>query len=354
MSSVRLSLLALALLAACDGNPFAPDPVAPEPEPDPGSISTLPGTTPARASASITRFEGKNVGPNDTDVNGNGFAFQNGQIGINPDNTFTVDNLAFDGDNVYARDTAPDGALPTSVRAFAAAATTNDPMTGVAVDQMTYRALYGASATGRSQFAIVRTGAYVPYGFGGFIYARTGGVTLPTAGDASYTGTYSALRDADGVPADGEKLTYVVGNMLMTIDFDDFNASESGVSKAGAVRGRVTGRRVYDLSGNDITQDVIDQIEADNNLSSNAMGGLLPVLVFDVGPGVIDTRGEIEGGIASSIPTSDGGSEGFESGTYYAVLSGANADEVVGVIVTTSVVNDVTLRETGGFILLRQ
>lgn len=171
MSSVRLSLLALALLAACDGNPFAPNAGST----DTGSVSSLPGTTNASASGSVTRREGKNVGPDDADVNGNGFAFQNGNIGINPDNTFTVDNLAFDGDNVYARNTAADGALPSSVRAFAADATTNDPMTGVAVDQMTYRALYGTSATGRSQFAIVRTGAYIPYGFGGFIYGRAGG-----------------------------------------------------------------------------------------------------------------------------------------------------------------------------------
>ena len=358
MSSVRLPLVALAFLASCGGNPFAPDAAAPAPEPVPASVSTLPGTTPTSANASVTRYEGKGVGPGGDAVLGNGYAFQTGQIGYNAgDATFSVDNLAFDGENVYTRDMAVDGALPEdarrSVRAYRAADSTVDPLTGVAVDQMTYRALYGTSASGRSKFAIVRTGSYVPYGFGGFIYARTGGVTLPTAGDASYSGTYTALRDADNVPPDGEKLTYVVGNMLMTIDFDDFNASESNI-RAGAVRGQITNRRIYDLAGNDITADVVALIESDNDLTAGRMNDALPTLIFDVGPGVTDAQGELEGGIGSQNWNSDGTTSPFETGKYYAVLSGPNAEEVVGVIVTTSKLGDATMRETGGFLLLRE
>jgi hypothetical protein len=38
---------------------------------------------------------------------------------------------------------------------------------------------------------------------------------------------------------------------------------------------------------------------------------------------------------------------------YYGVISGTNADEVVGVIVVTSEFDGYTARETGGFILYR-
>ena len=349
MSAIRLSLLALALLTACDGNPFAAGAGGGS---SAASVSTLPGTDKPRAGASIARREAEGQGTNG-EVTGNGFAFQNGQIQFDTlNNEFTVDNLAFDGANVYERDRAPDGALPIEVKAFAASSTYADAQTGALIDQFSYRALYGASTTGRSQFAIVRTGAYIPYGFGGFIYGRAGGVTLPTSGQANYTGTYTALRDAEGIPTDGEKLTYVVGDMTMAIDFDDFNANESGVSKAGAVTGFVENRHIFDLAGNDITQSVLDQINADHNLTTNAIDRL-PILNFSVGPGVIDANGEIEGALTSTIPKRAGGSEGFEEGKYYAVVSGDGADEVVGVIVVTSKINEITLRETGGFILYR-
>lgn len=80
----------------------------------------------------------------------------------------------------------------------------------------------------------------------------------------------------------------------------------------------------------------------------------LPTLVFSIGPGKLDVNGEAEGNLTSSITNGQGGSELFEQGKYYAVISGPNADEVGGVIVVTSTVADATLRETGGFILYRQ
>ncbi|NBZ88709.1 hypothetical protein [Stagnihabitans tardus] len=350
MQALRLSVLALALLTGCDGNPFAAGAGGGSAA---GSVASLPGTTAPRASGAIVRREAEGQGTTD-EVTGNGFAFQDNQINYDAANdTFAVDNLAFDGDNVYARTTAADGALPTEVRAYAASSTYADAQTGALIDQFSYRALYGVSTTGRSQFAIVRTGAYIPYGFGGFIYSRTSGVTLPGSGQANYTGTYTALRDAEGIPADGEKLTYVVGDMTMAIDFDDFNANASGVNKAGGVTGYVENRRIFDLAGNDITQSIVDQINDDNNLTTNAIAEL-PILNFSVGPGVIDANGEIEGDLTSTIPKQGGGAQGFEEGKYYAVVSGDDADEVVGVIVVTSQIDSVTLRETGGFILYRQ
>ena len=268
MSAVRFSLLALAVLAGCDGNPFTTPPgggTTANP-----SVSTLTTTTTTLApTASVERHE-VHVATDGANL-GNGFAFKDGKINYNAGNdTFSVDNLAFDGANVYTRTTAPDGKISSDVKAFAAASTYADAQTGVQIDQYSYRALYGVSKTGRSKFAIVRTGAYVPYGFGGFIYSRTGGVTLPTTGQAAYTGSYTALRDANADPG-GPKLFYVTGDMELNIDFEDFNPDESATGTGAGVDGHVFNRKIFSLDGTDVTQSVIAAINTDKNLTTNCL-----------------------------------------------------------------------------------
>ena len=70
--------------------------------------------------------------------------------------TFTVDNLGFDGDNVYNRGTAVSSLRPYSV--YKAVARFPNSETGSPINQFTYRAIYGVSTSGNTQFAIVRTG----------------------------------------------------------------------------------------------------------------------------------------------------------------------------------------------------
>lgn len=347
MLAIRSSLMACLLLAACDGNPFDPGAGGGGGTGGTGnaSVSTLPGTTNPTANSDVTRTEDKNKGPNvggtAPDVTGNGFAegFRYNAAG----DTFTVDNLAFDGGNVYTRSAAKPDLGPA--RVYEAAATYADPLTGVNIDQFSYRALYGVSTSGRSSFAIVRTGAYIPFGFGGFVFSRDGKVVLPTTGQADYTGGYAGLRDFNG--QGGMQLT--TGDMAMSIDFEDFNPDESATGNGAGIKGYVTNRRVLDLAGNDVTDQVLAEINADKGSTLIE----LPSLVFSVGPGALDNNGEAEGQLGSSIIAS-GHLEAFESGKYYAVLSGNNAEEVVGVIVVTSSVSDVTVRDTGGFILYRQ
>ena len=86
MSGYRGALLAVFLLAACDGNPFAPP--APEPVGD-TTVSPLPGTTSPRAATSIARYE---------DENGDGDGFvKDTDITYDAENDeFHVNNLAFD------------------------------------------------------------------------------------------------------------------------------------------------------------------------------------------------------------------------------------------------------------------
>ena len=342
MSAVRTSLMACLLLAACDGNPFAAGPGGGGTDPgvSNGSVSTLPGPTTPTATGDITRTEERvtAVGAN----YGNGFA--EGFSYNAAADTFRVDNLAFDGGNVYTRSAAVPNLGPA--RVYAGAGTFPDNDTGALIDQFSYRALYGVSTSGRSTFAIVRTGAYIPYGFGGFIYSRDGGVVLPTSGQANYTGDYAALRDYNGRGG----MNMVTGDMEMSIDFNDFNPDESPTGNGAGIQGQVTNRRVFDLNGNDITAAVLFEINEDKNPDVDLTE--LPTLVFSVGPGVLDNNGEAEGELTSTI-NSNGSIEQFEAGQYYAVISGDNADEVVGVIVVTSSVDGVTVRDTGGFILYR-
>jgi hypothetical protein len=327
MKNVSLAALSLAtILAACSGNPLVSD-----------STDTIidrdlpPGTTTPSASIAILRSE-----PTIGGEIGDGFArdisYDSGS------DTFSVDNLGFDGDNSYTPGVAVGSLGPYAV--YEGPETFPDSVTGVPIGQFIHRAIYAVGPGGRTEFAIVRTGSYVDYGFGGFVYQRNDGVTLPTTGQAGYTGEYASLRDFKGRGG----LEYGTGQMEMAIDFEDFN-------DGNAVQGYVYNRAIFDIDGNDITADILASMEKDGDIPT-----VLPVITFTVGPGVIDANGEIIGKVTSNIERTDSSLDAFESGSYYAIVSGANADQVVGVIVTTASdgrFDGVTVRETGGFILTR-
>jgi hypothetical protein len=326
MKHLKTALFAALLLAGCDGNPisYGPD----EENPD---LELPPGTENPSPSRSIRRLEEK------TDT-GNGFA-----EGFTYDaeaDTFSVDGLAFDGANVYARDNQVASLGPYAV--YEGASIYEDDVTGTPIPQFGHRAIYGVSTTGNVEFAVVRTGAYIPYGFGGFVYERNGGVTLPTSGQANYAGDYAGLRDFNGAGG----LEYVTGDMDMQIDFEDFN-------EGYGVQGSIQNRRIFDMAGNDITGDVLTALSTETNNPQTR----LPVITFDVGPGVMDLNGELTGTLGSYVVNGQGEVDNFERGNYYAVLSGEGADqEVAGVIVIESAdprVPSLTVRETGGFILYR-
>ena len=84
------------------------------------------------------------------------------------------------------------------------------------------------------------------------------------------------------------------------------------------------------------------------------------MLRFRVGSGVLDRNGEITGETFSTYVTTDSNGnttvEEYESGNYYAVLAGDDAEEVVGIVVVEGEDprdTNVTFRETGGFIAQR-
>lgn len=268
--------------------------------------------------------------------------------------TFSVDNLAFDGANTYTRSTAManiGGSNPATgpFAVYEGPASQPDSVTGLPIGQFLHRAIYAQSSTGRTEFALVRTGSYVNYGFGGFVYRRNGQVVLPSSGQARYSGDYAGLVDFEGSGG----ILYSSGDMEMAIDFRDFN-------EGAGVRGEVTNRAFYDMNGNDVTAAYLAALNSDLALAGASGYTELPALVFHVGPGVMDANGEISGNLSSTVTDGAGEVLTHESGTFYGVLAGdgtAGTDEVVGVIVVTSDApgtnGSVTQRETGGFILYR-
>ena len=337
MRRISLALAALISLQACGGTPFdeTPDGDGGDGGPIVSEGDLPPGTASPEADDSIFRRE-----PLDAD-SGSGFASD--ILYDTATDTFQVDNLAFDGDTEGRSDYSR-GQLVGSLGPYAvyeAADVAIDTYNGRLIDQLEYRAIYGVSPSGQSEFAIVRTGGYVDYGFGGFVYQRNGGVDLPATGQGIYSGEYAGLRDFDGEA----ELEYTTADVTLAVDFEDFNDGDG-------VTGLVYNRRIFDLAGNDLTQDVIGAIneETGANISS------LPTVRWVIGPGMADQNGEVFGEVFSTVPTPDG-EEDYEAGNYYAVVSGDNAEEIVGIIVVESddprFTGDVTARETGGFIVTR-
>ena len=367
MKKQIISLALIAGLAACSGgNPFDDPAENPEETPVDGGEEVVegegtgierdgipPGTTSASPDSGLFRSEAK--GSADS---GDGFA--QGVSYNSARDEFTVDNLAFDGDSPYTRvaaDINGDGTvdpirdLNGRFAVYEAPVLANDPVTGDAIDQFTYRAVYGVSrnrtrdadgnitATPATEFAIVRTGSYIDYGFGGFIYQRNSSVTLPNSLQAQYRGRAGGLRDFDGSPT----LQYTTANVVIDVDFDDFNDSEN--VRGDGVKGSITGRRVYNLAGQEVASD---------NTTAGPLG--LNDVNFVISPDVLDRNGEIVTDIFSL--DDDGGR--VEEGKFYAVMSGDDPNEIVGVYVLEGSPGDSdaagelgTARDTSGFIIYR-
>jgi hypothetical protein len=303
-----------------------------------GSTTTPPGTTSPSPAVGIFRSE-----PTSTEIATGGNGYVTDVSYDSTTDTFSVDNLGFDGGNVYPRGTTVSSFGPYAV--YEATSQFPDTVSGTPINQFTHRAIYGVSTSQNTKFAIVRTGSYIPYGFGGFIYQRDNAVALPTTGQALYNGVMAGLRDFNG----SANLQYTTADISISIDFDDFNDTTS--TRGDAVRGTISNRVIYDINGNDITSTVVAGFEAENNITL----GTIPVATFTVGPGVMDDNGEILGSVQSYYTDSSGQTQVFEQGNYYAVVAGTNAEEIVGVVVLESTLapNTSSVRDTSGFIVYR-
>jgi len=294
-----------------------------------------PGTESPTAGSTIYRSEAR-VDTTASEDYGNGFA---NTVSYNSaDDTFTVNNLPFDGDSPYVRGTRVSSLNDGRFAVYEAEPLANDPVSGDPIEQFTYRAIYGVStnrASGDSdipatQFAIIRTGNYVQYGFGGFVYQRDDTVVLPETLQAKYTGHSAGLRDF----TDGGGLQYTTADVEINIDSDDFD-------EGAGVDGTISNRRIYDLDGRDITSTVANSIA--EGLTE------MPIARFVIQSGVLQESGDLVGEITSQYTDADGASVGYEEGNYYAIVSGDGADEIVGIFV----LEEGNSRDTGGFIVYR-
>jgi hypothetical protein len=333
------------ILAGCGGGdaPFGEaTPTTPGTSEDGGTIESSrtlpPGTASPQANTTIFRKEARDS------TSGNGFA--EGVRYNSADDTFTVDNLPFDGssDAPYVRGQAV-GSLG-GYAVYEAVEQYPDAINGSSINQFRHRAIYGLSRSGNAEFAIVRTGDYVGYGFGGFVYERNGTVTLPTTGQALYNGKGAGLRDYNGRGG----LEYSTSDVQIAIDFDDFN--EATGQYEGAVDGFVFNRKVFDLAGNEITNDVLARLNEGNSSSLTA----IPTAVFTISTNALDASGEITGGLTSRFGNDTGGIVEYEAGTYYGIISGDNAEEIVGIIVLETTVDPSAdnVRDTTGFTIYRE
>lgn len=363
-----LSVSALCLLVACGNstNPFMDDGTGDGGGGDTGGDtgapidsdgSLPPGTTDPTPNTAIFRSEARVTGSDDANY-GNGFANSIAYDAAN--DTFFVGGLAFDGSQ-------PDGveynrATPGNLRSHAlyeAPATHPDALNSTPIAQFTHRAVYGVSPSGNTEFAIVRTGNYANYGFGGFIYQRNedpadptaDDVVLPTEGQATYSGDYAGLRDFQNRGG----LELVQAQAQVDIDFDAFNGNCTGVNCTNAIRGYIFNREILDLNGNDVSSGYISALNEDLP-DGVAPTTIMPEIRFRIGPSVMDQNGEATGEAFTTDPEGDV----LDEGNYYLLLSGDHTaspgGEVVGMVVVEGEdprFDGVDVRETGGFIATR-
>lgn len=253
--------------------------------------------------------------------------------------TLSITGLPFDGDGTYTWTTI----MVDGAREYRSPATATDPVTSEIIDQDAYIALYRASASGDTGVAIVRSASDESFGPGGYVLFREGDVVLPTSDQASYSGDYAGIRVYDGL-AD---LSLTVGEVAASIDFAAFDGD-------GGVRLVISAREVFDLSYSNITADkLLDGSSA------------LPDLTLVLAPGTLGSGGTLSGEMVSYAETGTGALVPYETGALTGLLSGDNAEEMVGVIVVEGLdpefapvdetweESPVTYQETGGFIATR-
>jgi hypothetical protein len=355
-------------LAACGGdgtNPFMDDagtgtdpdiPVNPVDPADPvipgdgfdigtGGVPPQVDGPPSAPNRSVVRYE---------ELNGNGGGRAEEFTYIEETDRFSVDNLAFDGDEPYSRESDPFLASlgpNNSYAVYEAEQVVPDFLDLDLIDQIVpYRAIVGISNATvedvpRTSFAIVRTGGYVNYGFGGFVYQRAGGVVMPASGQARFDGDYAAMRIYNGRGG----MDYVEGNMRMELDFDDPTDAVAGV------KGVIFDRVMFDVDGVQITS---------TRDGVRTPVGVVPLpninFVLNGDQGNVSADGELNGGLISSYLNAAGESVDHENGTYFAILAGdtttPDGGEIVGVVVLNSTdprFGGSEAQETGGFILYR-
>ncbi len=246
---------------------------------------------------------------NDDDLNNLSYDAVNDEL--------TINNLPFDGvDGVYVNAGLDPGSI--IIPGFQIYRSQTIGESGA----LQYFAIYGQGNNGFA--AAAGTGDYADFGHGGAVIGRDSNtVLLPVGqGELIYTGDYAGIR----VYTPGD-LTFSTGDATLYVDLLDFDVT-------GAVLGGITNRREIDQTGADIgaLQDIV------LNESTN-----------------ITTDGQILDGTVSVWEFVGGVPQEVRDGTYQAIFTGPDGQEIVGTLIFTGPAvhgSDIDVQETGTFIVV--
>lgn len=98
-------------------------------------------------------------------------------------------------------------------------------------------------------------------------------------------------------------MEYTIGDITLSVDFEDCNGG-------GGLKGRVENRRISDLTGKDVTQNVVGAIN--DEFDANAIS--LPPVQRVIGQA--DRNGEIIGKVFTNFVDLEGQVQDYEEGTY--------------------------------------
>lgn len=283
MFAVRTSLMALLLLAACDGNPFSPVPG--------GGGGGTPGlAVPAEVSRDLRSIT---YSPN-----------KGGQLSVDLNGL-----VASGGSATFVRDASLDVG---NYQAF------KYQETGL---QRSYLAYVAKNKRGDLLVTAVSDGGQFNAHYGGATFARISVYQAPTVRDGVETGQFSYAGDYAGVLTVGDATSatlapgltpngayHVEGDTLINANFAN-----------SLVNGGVDNRFVLDNAGNRV------DVNADGNVDSNDM---LPAIALL--PSAINSSGAFTGDVQIFGPPDTPGSK---IGTYAGLFGGIGATDVAGVLV---------------------
>jgi len=194
------------------------------------------------------------------------------------------------------------------VRLFDAQDKVIDEVSGATITQLNYLALYGQSRSGATEFVIVKTDSYIGEGFGGHIVQRNSfdyndqAVTYsrPEASQARFDGRYDGFFVSTSNP-DDFPLTQSRGDVVLVVDFDDFN------DKAGVVF-YVSNRQAVAKVPREVGYNIVytEQIAQLQDISTKVGSGTVDengkfgVEIFGIDQ---SENGTVEGYFAGEIPT---------------------------------------------------
>lgn len=203
--------------------------------------------------------------------------------------TITINNLPFDG-QVYTNTGF------AGVNGFGLYETVQVGDAGT----RKFFALYREAPGAELQVIAVATGDFQDEGIGGFEVTRTAAnVTLPTEGEALFTGPYGGIRVLNPAFGGDNDVQFTSGVANIAVDFGDFDV-------VGAVEGQINNRVYFDVNGNFL--------------------GTLPTIILSLSE--IGPNGTVPGGTAQTL---DAANEVLDSGTYEALF--ANETEIGGVVI---------------------